>query len=256
MLKGKSLKRASKTKDAMRIYNDDISLIVDTTELITPQIAEKILRNNKNNRPINWNKVEEYESLMKKGEWKFHAQGIILDKNDNVLTGQKRLWAIVLSGISQHMRISRGSLPDTAQFIDRGTAQSSRDLAARKTERKHSPTEGSIARALLALEGNIKPSVDTIAEVMVNKSNIFLILIKETKGIKKTKSILMILGAICFLADNYEKWKGSLGYIEELAGELDQSLFPMESKKCWNRGAAFNLAMEKAKAICEDNLNK
>jgi len=249
VLKGKAFKRAIETKDAARI-NGDIPLIVDSTELITPEMAEKLLRRNNSNRPVNWNKVEQYRKVMEEGKWKLHAQGIILDDKGNLLTGQKRLWAIIYSGEGQYMRISRGSPPDTATLIDRGTAQTSRDLAHRVTERKHSPTEGSIARGVLALKGEIKPSVDEIAECMVDHSNILEQAMKQTRGTRKTKSILMILAAICFLS-NGDNAKGLFGIVSGLAEKLDQELFPIEAIKCWNRGAAFTLVMEKAMMICE-----
>jgi len=248
MIKGKALKRALKTNDAHRIL-ENLPGIVDTTELITPAIAEKLLMKNENNRPVNWNKVEVYKKLMELGEWKFHAQGIILDGKGNIITGQKRLWAIVLCGISQYMRVSRGSLPETAPFIDRGTAQSSRDLATRQTKRKHSPTEASIMRAYLALQGNVKPSADEIADAIVEHEPALNNIMETTAGTRKNKAMLMILGATCALDGvDRELW---LGNLDLLAGKLETEVC---AAKCWNRGAAFSLAMKKAVQVCKNNI--
>ena len=161
-LKGKALRKAVKSKDQYRL--EGVPLIQDETVLITPKKAEEILEKNPTNRPVNWNKVRQFEKEMKLGKWKFHAQGIIIDSNGNLLTGQKRLWAVIRCGIPQYFRISKGSPPETAPYIDRGAPQSSRDLASRETERKHSPTEASIVRAILALDGNARPTPDQIAE--------------------------------------------------------------------------------------------
>ena len=166
MLKGKALRRALETTDVLRV-NADVPLIVTTTELITPTIAKDMLRRNPHNRPINWSKVEEYAETMRVGRWRLHDQGIMLDTADNVLTGQKRLWAVIKAGVNVYMRISRGNPPETAAVIDRGVPQSSRDLAARETGRLHSPTEASLARAILVLRGNLKPSADVIAAVLL-----------------------------------------------------------------------------------------
>ena len=91
MIKGKALRKALETKEAYRL-TEDIPLIIDTTEWITPETAQEMLKRNKHNRPVNWNKVEEYADIMAGGQWQLHAQGIILDCDGNILTGQKRLW--------------------------------------------------------------------------------------------------------------------------------------------------------------------
>lgn len=241
--KGKAFKRAIETKDIYRL-TDPVPLIQDSTELITPEIAQKILEKNKNNRPVNWNKVEEYRKAMEGGEWKFHAQGIILDSSGNVLTGQKRLLAIMYSGIPQYMRISRGSSPDTVNLIDRGTPQSSRDLASRATERKHSPIEGSIVRAICAMTGNTKPSADDLShKIVVHNEKLQKIMI-GTRGIPKTKDRLMVLAVICV-----ENRLDMVGEIEGLGAKLIAALSPTLVESCWGRSAAFTLAMEKAKAV-------
>lgn len=46
-LKGRSLKRALETKDAARLLDGDIPLITDTTELITVEKAQELLKKNK-----------------------------------------------------------------------------------------------------------------------------------------------------------------------------------------------------------------
>jgi len=244
-LKGKALRRAMATKDAHRLSNK-IPLIQDTTELVTPEMAEKLLRANTNNRPINWNKVEEYRKMMEAGTWKFHAQGIILDAKGNILTGQKRLWAIVYSGIPQYLRISRGSPADTASLIDRGTPQSSRDLASRISDRRHSPVEVSIIRATMAAAGNSKPTTDQIADQLARNADILAVIMQQTKGIKKTKELLMILGAFIFL-----KNAGRLGELEQLGAKLSKKMDPIKVDACWNKGAAFILAMEKAVSVVD-----
>jgi hypothetical protein len=241
-MKGKALRRALETKDSIRIAGD-VPLIVDTTEWITPDIAQEMLQKNKANRPINWNKVEEYSKIMAEGKWKLHAQGIILDPEGNILTGQKRLWALIYSGVQGiYMRVSRGNPKSTANLLDRGTPQSARDLASRITERKHSPVEASIARAICVLKGNIKPSTDEISIVISENSKCSEELLIETKRIKKTKGIIMILASLCFL-NKLEL----AGYVEKLARSLEATLRPETPERCWAKGAAFTLAMEQAK---------
>lgn len=239
------------TKDAIRI-NGDVPLIVDATELITPEIARNMLKQNTLNRPINWKKVEEYAESMRSGKWKLHSQGIIFDDQGRLQTGQKRLWAIVYSGVDVLMRVSRGCPSDTVRLIDRGTAQTDRDMASRETRRKHSQIESSIVRAYLVLNGN-PPTKDNIADIMIEKAKELEMIMKETKGTKKTRAILMILGAICNLGlNNSDLLSNFIKNLEHLSDKLETRLRPSNANTCWGRGVAFTLAMEQAKTIVEE----
>lgn len=242
-LKGKALRRALEL-DAIRV-GADIPLITDTTELVTPETAQDMLTRNKHNRPINWSRVEEYAAMMKAGEWRLHAQGIILDKDGNILTGQKRLWAIVVSATPVYMRVSRGNPTETARLIDRGTPQTARDLASRETERKHSPTEASIVRAYCAAMGNIRPSVDQVADCLAANKDALRIMVAGLKRVKKTKAILMVCGAL-IAANNDAEIESRLAMVPDIATSLEIELLPHTPSDCWNKGAAFGLAMDKA----------
>lgn len=249
-MKGKALRRALQTTDAVRI-NADLPLIVDTTELITPDVAQEILNNNKGNRPVNWKQVEEYSSMMKAGEFKLTAQGIVIDKNGNLLTGQTRLWAVMLSNCSVYMRVSRGNEPDTGRLLDRGRQQSARDLGSRESGKKHSPSEASIARGVCALSGNMKPTKDELGAVIAARSSISIALLKDTSGMKKTKSVLMILAAISVVASDMVEARRLAIRTGEFADQLDVTLVPHTASGCWGRGAAFGLALEHARKIVE-----
>lgn len=252
MAGNKALRRALATKEDYRVV-DKVPLIVDTTELITPEKAKIMLKNNKKNRPINWRKVEEYAQLMREGKWRLHSQGIIIDQNNNLLTGQKRLWAVIYSGEGVYMRVSRGCPDTTANLLDRGDPQSARDLASRVTEKKHSPTEASIARAVCFLQGNTKPSRDAIADALVSNSAIMDIIMTETKGTKKTKSVLTMLAAVCALcAGSAPELVHNLAkHVTIFARQLEEGLLPETAERCWGRGAAFRLSLQKAKEIAE-----
>jgi len=254
----KNKKKAYESKDAFRLSDSakEIPLITDTTEYITPEIAEKMLQNNNSNRPIGWGKVEQYKKMMIEGKWEFHSQGIILDNKNNILTGQKRLWAIVLSGIPQYFRISKGTPSNKAHLIDRGTPQSARDLASRKSERKHSPTEGSIVRAMFAIEKKTRPSVDEMALKMAEFSDTLKRAIDQLRHTKKTKSIIMVVGAICWLSKTDEKYLELLIMAGEIAVKLDEMLYPMDGGECWNKGIAFAMAMNKAVELCKKTISK
>ena len=230
-MKGKALRRALASSDALRINTEkDVPLIVTTTELITPTIAKEILKNNKKNRPVNWHKVEEYAATMREGRWRLHDQGIMLDTDGNVLTGQKRLWAIINADVNIYMRVSRGNPPDTAHIIDRGVPQSARDLAARDTGRMHSPTEASLARAILALNGNLKPSADDIAAVLLRYAAPLTTAMTQTRGTRNNAGTLDDPGR-----DDQESDEGFLHHLATvpiLVDQLRTALLPRTAAEC------------------------
>jgi hypothetical protein len=245
-MKGKALRRALATSDVHRI-TEDVPLIEDRTELITPDVAYAMLERNTHNRPINWRKVEEYADAMRRGEWLLHAQGIILDGHGNVLTGQKRLWAVIYSGKSVFMRVSRGNPAEVAKLLDRGTPQSSRDLAARDTGRKHSPVEASLARGVLALSGTVRPSADLLAETMARYAHAASQVLSLTKGMKKTRAVLMVLAAIVAEGESDEARSSLVKQVDAAVRRLQAAIAPQTPEGCWGRGAAFTLAMEHAR---------
>lgn len=250
MLKGRALRRAIDV-DAVRV-NADVPLIADTTELITPAIAQAMLERNTLNRTINWAQVEEYADTMKRGEWAMHSQGIVLDPGGNILTGQKRLWAVVYAGVNVYFRVSRGSPPETAALLDRGASQTARDLASRVTRRKHSPVEASIARAYCAAMGNTKPSVDVLATVMTANAATVAALLDDTRGVKKTRSILMVLAAIDAVSGSISEARERVAHMDAMTAALDEALAPQTSQQVWGRGAAFGLAMNTAQRAVND----
>lgn len=250
--KKRAIERAAETKDADRLCSDKLPLFTDTTEYVTPEIAEIWLKENRNNRTINWNQVEKIKQQMIDGEWKLHAQGIIFDNAGNLLTGQKRLWAVVLAGIPQYFRVSRGSPPDTADLIDRGISQTSRDLASRTTHRKHSPTEEGLAKEVLALHKVGKPTVDEIANIMKSYADEFQVALKATRGTKKTKGVLMIIAAICYGNEDDEIGVDSFVMVPELAVALEKEAHPILLKDCWRRPAAHFMVMEKAMKLLKN----
>lgn len=245
----RAMRRALESQDVVRI-NAPVPLINDTTELITPEVAREMLKRNQKNRPINWKKVEEYAEIMKAGRWELHAQGIVLDVDGNILTGQKRLWAVIYADTNVYFRVSRGNPASAGKLLDRGTPQSARDLASRDTERKHSPTESSIARAIAVGSGQPKPSVDDLAAIMTKNAGLVAQLLKETHGTKKNRGVLMILAAIVVAEPKHIEWALSRArQIGPLVERLDKALAPETAERCWGKGAAFGLAMAHAVRI-------
>jgi hypothetical protein len=96
---------------------------------VTPEVAEKLLAGNSDNRPLRPSHVRRLADAMKRGQWKTTHQGILLDRDGNVADGQHRLHAIVESKISAVMRVEHfdGKLQDVFDVLDRGRPRGSAD---------------------------------------------------------------------------------------------------------------------------------
>lgn len=244
----KALRRAMETKEAARV-TAELPNITSTIELITPEKALEMLQKNTHNRVINYKRVEEYTYIMKSGGWVLHAQGIILDKDENILTGQKRLWAVVYANIPVYFYVSRNNPVASAKLLDRGDPQTARDLASRDTARRHSPTESSIARAMFVLRGNMKPTVDELGELIHQNSDKADRLLKEIRGEKRTKTVIMLLAAISETTKSVDE---ALIQVRKLPGYVDRlelTLLPATPDTCWGKGVAFTVAMAQARKI-------
>lgn len=77
-------------------------------EMISPELATKYLESNTQNRPLSRTTVEALAGEMTSGHWRLNHQGIAFDVNGILRDGQHRLEAIVLSGKTVQMMVTRG----------------------------------------------------------------------------------------------------------------------------------------------------
>lgn len=90
---------------------------------ITPEIAERYLKHNyKGNRPVTWSRVESMASDMRDGAWEVTHQGICFDIHGDLIDGQHRLRAVILSGVTVQILVFRAvaSKISYSSPLDRG----------------------------------------------------------------------------------------------------------------------------------------
>jgi hypothetical protein len=101
------------------------------------------------NRNLNFTRVEQYVREMRGGEegtyWRTTHQGIALDESGNLIDGQHRLWAIILSGLPQVMLVADGVPAATFYLLDQGLARS----ASAFVRGAHSGARTTLARTLM-----------------------------------------------------------------------------------------------------------
>jgi len=92
---------------------------------VSPEIAAKWLeRNHKQNRPINWKRVEAMANDIRAGAWKLTHQAVAFDGEGQLIDGQHRLQAIVQAGKSVQLLVVRNDDGSFHDPIDRGAARS------------------------------------------------------------------------------------------------------------------------------------
>ena len=73
---------------------------------VTPSMAETWLEKNNNNRKLSSSVIKNYAEKMKKGHWNLTHQSIAFDKDGNLVDGQHRLSAVIISGIPVVMTVA------------------------------------------------------------------------------------------------------------------------------------------------------
>lgn len=96
--------------------------IETNVEIVTPEKASEYLAQNKNNRRINSRHVELLMRDMKAGNWRLTHQGIAFDEYGNLLDGQHRLMACVLSKVPIETLVTRNVCREDGCAIDTQTS--------------------------------------------------------------------------------------------------------------------------------------
>jgi hypothetical protein len=118
-----SLYNAKKEKGAEPNVHSNICLV-------TPEHAKSLLERNIKNRPLSKRRVRDLGNAMLKGEWRFTDESIKLDLEGRLLDGQHRLSAIVLTGIAQWTRVTRGLDTNAFEVLDRCKRRTPADVLA------------------------------------------------------------------------------------------------------------------------------
>lgn len=131
-----------------------------TTETIGPDEAKEILEHhNKRNRAISPKTVQQYARAMKLGTFPFVGDPVRFDRDGNLLDGQHRLAAVVMSECPQVFVIVRNLDPDWQKYMDSGRRRSVADQL--RIEGMPRPTvAASIARFVMHWQAGDLPGLN------------------------------------------------------------------------------------------------
>lgn len=95
--------------------------------LICPKKARQMLANSATNRRIKPRVVEKYAYDMQSDRWLDTHEAIAIDSRGQLIDGQHRLHAIILSNTLQNLMVCTGCPPENIQIIDTGSPRSTQD---------------------------------------------------------------------------------------------------------------------------------
>jgi hypothetical protein len=98
-------------------------------EIISPEVATKMLEKNTANRDVRVNSVIHYANIMKRGEWNEDSpEMIIFDSNGQLINGQHRLMAIVKSEVTLSLWVCYDAKNDVYKTLDIGAKRGLKDI--------------------------------------------------------------------------------------------------------------------------------
>jgi hypothetical protein len=101
--------------------------------VITPDLAEELLKTNDNIRNVKKGVVGRYAADMMLGRWRVTGETIIFDKKGRLKNGQHRLRSCILSGVPFTTWVVVGVDPDVILDIDAGAKRTLADFLAFNT---------------------------------------------------------------------------------------------------------------------------
>lgn len=125
-----------------------------STQMVTPEIAKRMLSNLRNDRPLSKNTLLNYTEVMRRGEWQFNGDPVRLNGEGQLIDGQHRLHAIVNSGKQQRMLVIHGLDNSVFDTIDVGKKRSPADLLAIQGFQNRNALAAT-ARALIIYESGV-----------------------------------------------------------------------------------------------------
>lgn len=103
-------------------------MITIQVERISPTLAFAYLKANKNNRNVRERVVDAYAREMLAGNWVLQHQGIAFNENGDLVDGQHRLLAIIKSGCTVDLTVTRGLPGNCVTGIDVGAKRHFQDV--------------------------------------------------------------------------------------------------------------------------------
>lgn len=125
-----------------------------TFELITPERAKELLKNNSTNRPLTKPLYSEYARQMRNGLWfEFTCESIKIADDNTLIDGQHRLTALIEANVSLSFKIDYGVPKEAFLYIDTPKKRTARDIFAIMDVPNYTNVSAGIRRYLTLKQG-------------------------------------------------------------------------------------------------------
>lgn len=131
-------------------------------QVITPDIARRMIEGNIVNRHIRANRVGLYAKQMREGQWRVTGESIILSSTGRLLDGQHRLLGCIEADVPFTSIVVRGVFTDTMAVMDSGAARTASDTFNLEGI-PHSALLSATCRNLIAVEAGIQRNAEQMA---------------------------------------------------------------------------------------------
>lgn len=175
-------------------------MITTVIEIITPELAAAYLRTNSNNRNLRPGRVAYFQKLIETGEFRTTHQGIAFRPDGTLLDGQHRLAAIVASGATVEVMVSRNVPPSAFDGIDTPEKRSMGDILF--GSEKHGQSRSEIAMFILRECGVRRPTPAEVSSIYSMKGHLFRDLLEFCSTSKRSLSSAPVRAACCYWMDN------------------------------------------------------
>lgn len=202
-------------------------------QVITPQAARDLLKNNTQNRRVRQSHVDYLAAEMANGNWRLTAETIALAPSGVVVDGQHRLLAVVQSGASVEFWVARGVPLETQDVVDLGVTRSVGDQLHLSDGTPNAQVVASVCRSITSIccyYQNLKLSVAQTRHIYENfKGEIYsaIALLRPFKPAFRT----WIIGNLAFSA---KASPSLIDFIKEVgAGENIKQGDPAYAVRAW-----------------------
>lgn len=128
-------------KEGVYMYGSDPSY---ATETISPELAERYLGENKQNRSLKTRYVRKLTGAITRGEWVLNGESIKFDVDGNLIDGQHRLAAVIEANQTIESLVVRNASREAQETVDVGLKRSLADALKIRGELSHSHTAAAI----------------------------------------------------------------------------------------------------------------
>jgi len=161
--------------------------------MINPEMAERYLGRNLNNRPLSESWAKELARRIKRNEWKLNGEAIKFSSDGYLLDGQHRLKAIIISGTSVPVLLIRGVDRSSFDTMDQGKSRGAADILAINGE-KNANLIASAAKIVFLFKENKENPVfnNRVTPIQIEKTLALYPEIRQSAAVaEKVKKILI-----------------------------------------------------------------